>query len=301
LQKRKSVDGVYLGVGPDQNFTYITSLKPRMAFIVDIRRQNLVQLLLYKALIEMSETRADFLSRLFSRARPEGLDNAAPPNKLFSAFHEVLADDKTFAANLQEVQDRLVKRHHFVLTAEDLSRLEYVYRAFFMRGPELRYSFPRQQTARWFPTYAELMMTTDQSGVNRTYMATEENYRLLREYERKNLLVPVVGDFAGEKAIRSVGGYVKSHRGTINYVYTSNVEQYLFQDDAYRRYYGNIASLPLNDNSAFIRAYFDTGFVYPPGIVTPDLHSVQLIDPVLRFLKAYDAGDVHTYADVIER
>src|SRR5665213_1827621 len=34
-------NGVYLGVGHDQNFTYITSLKPRLSFIVDIRRQNL--------------------------------------------------------------------------------------------------------------------------------------------------------------------------------------------------------------------------------------------------------------------
>src|SRR6186713_2079940 len=31
--------GVYVGVGPDQNFTYVAALKPRIAFIVDIRRQ----------------------------------------------------------------------------------------------------------------------------------------------------------------------------------------------------------------------------------------------------------------------
>ena len=32
---------VYLGVGPEQNFTYIAALKPRMVFIIDIRRGNL--------------------------------------------------------------------------------------------------------------------------------------------------------------------------------------------------------------------------------------------------------------------
>src|SRR5262245_17825600 len=32
---------IYMGVGPEQNFTYITALKPAMAFIVDIRHGNL--------------------------------------------------------------------------------------------------------------------------------------------------------------------------------------------------------------------------------------------------------------------
>ena len=31
---------VYVGVGPDQNFTYVAALRPRIAFVVDIRRQN---------------------------------------------------------------------------------------------------------------------------------------------------------------------------------------------------------------------------------------------------------------------
>src|SRR4051812_42547400 len=65
--KQRAAGGVYIGVGPDQNFTYITALQPRIAFVVDIRRQNLLLHLMYKAIIEMSEDRADFLSRLFSR------------------------------------------------------------------------------------------------------------------------------------------------------------------------------------------------------------------------------------------
>ncbi len=48
--------------------------RPRMAFIIDIRRGNLREHLLYKALMELSADRAEFLSRLFSRPRPAGLD-----------------------------------------------------------------------------------------------------------------------------------------------------------------------------------------------------------------------------------
>jgi hypothetical protein len=61
---------VYLGVGPEQNYPYILALKPAMAIIFDVRRGNLHEQLLYKALFEMSTDRADFLGRLFSRKRP---------------------------------------------------------------------------------------------------------------------------------------------------------------------------------------------------------------------------------------
>jgi hypothetical protein len=301
LRKRATAEGVYLGVGPDQNFTYITSVSPRMAFIVDIRRQNLIQHLLYKALVEMCDTRGDFLSRLFSRPKPDGLDVSASALTLLDAYREVAAAEPLFVKNLKDVEQWLVERHKFQLTEEDLRSLAYVYEAFFSEGPELRYSYPRQRAARWFPTYAELMVATDADGVAHSYIANEQNYRALREFQKNNLLVPIVGDFAGDKAIRAVGKYVAAHGATVNYFYTSNVEQYLFQGDAWRRYYASVATLPLSEKSTFIRAYFDVGFLYPPGIITPDLHSVQLLNPIASLLGAVAAEKIASYADVIEQ
>jgi hypothetical protein len=300
LKQRALPNGVYLGVGPDQNLTYITALRPRMAFIIDIRRQNLIQHLLYKAIVEMSDDRGDFLARLFSRPRPAGLDESSSPKALFDAYDEVPASDALFQKNLAALQDWLVERHGFPLTAGDLESFEYVYRAFFSEGPGLRYSFPRSRL-RIFPTYAEVLMAADRGGVNHSYIASEQNFRALRDIERRNLLVPIVGDFAGDKAIRAVGQYLRQHGATVNYFYTSNVEQYLFQNDAFRRYYANVATLPLGEKSTFIRAYFDVGFLYPPGIVTPDLHSVQLLNGIPRLLNAFGAGEIGSYDDLIER
>ena len=116
--------------------------------------------------------------------------------------------------------------------------IDYIYRAFYSEGPDLRYSFPRQQVgARWFPNYMELMTTTDLAGQNHSYVATEENYRVLREFQRNNLLVPIVGDFGGDKAIQAVGRYLREQARRRTTIYTSNVEQYLFQNDAWQRYY----------------------------------------------------------------
>ena len=40
LLKTAKQGGVYLGVGPEQNFTYIAALKPAMAIIIDIRSEE---------------------------------------------------------------------------------------------------------------------------------------------------------------------------------------------------------------------------------------------------------------------
>src|SRR5262245_21243508 len=73
LMKNAKTGGVYLGVGPEQNFTYIAALQPKIAFIIDIRRDMMLEHLVYKAVFEMSENRADFVSKLFSRTRPAAL------------------------------------------------------------------------------------------------------------------------------------------------------------------------------------------------------------------------------------
>src|SRR5215467_5163495 len=299
LKRRVLPNGVYLGVGPDQNFTYIAALHPRMAFIVDIRRGNMLQHLFYKALVEMASDRADFLSRLFSRERPEGIDALWTAADLLDAFGEVDASQEQYQKNLAAIKKWLTERHGFALSADDLRGIEYVASAFFAEGPWLRYSFPSPRLAPVFPTYSDLQVADDGHGVNYSYLASEENFQALRDFEKRNLIVPVIGDFAGDKALRAVGRYVTAHGGTVNYFYTSNVEQYLFQNDAYRRYYANVATLPLATQSTFIRSFFDRGFYYPPGVITPDLHSVQLLDPIQGLLKAFAAGEVTTYQQVV--
>src|SRR4030095_2301970 len=101
--------GAYLGVAPEQNFTYIAALKPKIAFIIDIRRQNMIELLMYKALFELSETRADFLSKLFARKRPEGLSEKSTAGELFDAYRQVRRDPDIEKQTLQAMKDLLVR------------------------------------------------------------------------------------------------------------------------------------------------------------------------------------------------
>jgi hypothetical protein len=302
LIERTKRGGVYLGVGPDQNFTYIAAFHPRLAFIIDIRRQNLLLHLMYKALIEMSDDRADFLSRLFSRTRPRALTRTTSAEELFTAFADVTPTEGNYRNNLNAIVDRLTKHHGFRLTEFDRQTIdERIFRNFFNSGPELRYSFPRAYGGQMFPSYAELMLQTDVAGLNHSYMSTDESYQALRDLERRNLVVPVVADFGGPKAIRLIGAYLRDHNATVTYFYTSNVEQYLFQSDAWRRFFASVATLPVEPTSTFIRAFFNMGFRYPPPVYNPSLRSATLLDPIVSEIRAFRAGDIQTYYDVVER
>ncbi len=251
---------VYLGVGPEQNFVYIASLTPKMVFIVDVRRGNLHLHLMYKALFELSVDRAEFVSRLFSKQRPEGLDKKSTAREIFSAFAGVETGEELYKQNLKEILELLGTKHGFALSAGDRQGIEYVYHAFYWYGPGLTYSSTGGRGGRNQPTYADLMVAADGSGNARGYLATEENFRILKDLETKNLLVPVVGNFAGPKAIRAIGKYLKERDATVSAFYLSNVEQYLNQDGIWYSFCGNVATLPLDETSTFIRSVRGGGY-----------------------------------------
>ena len=245
---------VYMGVGPEQNFTYIAAVEPKMAFIVDIRRGNLDLHLMYKALFELSADRAEFVSRLFAKLRPDGLGPKSTAAEIFAAYANSETSEALYKENLKAIQDRLVTTHGFALSPDDLQGIEYVYHAFYTFGPKLQYSSTGSVGGFNQPTYADLMKATDAGGQARAYLATEENFTFLKDLETRNLLVPLVGNFAGPKAIRAVGEYLKEKDATVSAFYLSNVEQYLRQDGIWRDFCGNVATLPLDEASTFIRA-----------------------------------------------
>jgi hypothetical protein len=310
LVKTTPAGGVYLGVGPDQNFTYLVALRPKLAFIVDIRRQNMIQHLMYKALIETSADRAEFISRLFSLPRPAGLDSAATAQHLFETFASVVPDSTMFRRTFGEIREHLIGRHRFGLSAEDLTNLEYVFTAFYAAGPDLTYNFNTGQPGTGFygrgrmPTYAELMVENDGTGLNRGYLGTEANFRALKALETNNLIVPVVGDFAGDKALRAVGRYVRDHGATISAFYLSNVEQYLFrQDDDWRKFFNNVATFPIDTRSTFVRAVFNFGgygYFNAPSSGTPGPRSQTMLAPIGESLAAFNSGRIQSYYDVVQ-
>jgi hypothetical protein len=256
LMQHAEQNRVYVGVGPEQNFTYITALKPKMAFIVDIRRGNFDFHLIYKALFELSADRAEFVSRLFSRPRPEGLTATSTADEIFSAVAKEQQTDTLYSRNMRAIVNHLTKVHQFQLSSADILRMQHIFNAVYVYGPSIQYSTTTNAGRRITrePTYAELMRAADQGGFEHSFLATEDAFLWMKKFETENRLVPVMGDFAGPKSLRLVGQYLTENNATVSAFYLSNVEEYLKQDGKQPAFCANAATLPIDATSTFIRS-----------------------------------------------
>jgi len=264
LTKVAKPGGVYLGVGPEQNFTYIAGVKPAMAFVFDIRRQNAIELLMYKSIFELSPTRADFVSRLFSIKTADKVPPTARANALFLAIEGLKGDREYYAQNLAAIKNNLAQ-HGFALSKEDLQKIEFIYDVFFRAGTEIDYKFESAFPAGMAPApnFIQAMTDTDADKKAWSFLASEENYQAVRSLQMKNLVIPVVGDFAGPSAIRKVADYIRQRNGIVSAFYISNVEYYLGGpgtaeqapggEDSLQRFYQSTSTLPVDATSLFIR------------------------------------------------
>jgi hypothetical protein len=249
-----SPGGVYLGVGPEQNLTYIAALRPAMAFVIDIRRQAAMQHLMFKAMFELSNDRADFISMLFAKPKPADIDSKASIQQIWGRFDKVSTDTKLAAKNRAAVVDRL-KTHGFTLTEDERSQLDLVMNAFVQYGPAITTNSGGRGGGNSMSFEDLTGWSSDDSGQPQSFLSTDENYQFVKALQEKNLLIPVTGDFGGPQALRAIGKYLHEHNGVVRAFYLSNVEQYLFMDGKSEIFYENVATLPLNDASVFIRPY----------------------------------------------
>ncbi len=294
LVKTLKPGGVYIGVGPEQNFTYIAAFQPKIAFIIDIRRQNMLEHLFYKALMETAADRADFLSRLFARSRVESTADATP-EALFRGYGSERPSSSTFETNVTRILNYLETEKGLKLTSDDEDGIRYVAQAFFKSGPELRFTFIGDaDDSRRMPSYSELMTESDGVSQNWNFLATEKQFQAIQRLQKSNRIVPLVGDFAGPKTIRAVAKYVEDHQSAVRVFYTSNVEQYLFQDsEHWKHFYKNVATLPTESTSFFIR-YFVGG----RGNRSRGTSLTSTIDSTMQ---AYRGGGLRDYDDVVNR
>ena len=199
--------GAYLGVGPEQNFSYIAALRPDMAFIIDIRRENQSLHLLYKALFELSGDRVEFVSRLFSRPRPPGLASSASADEIFQRFDAVPPSRVLYDATAALVRERLLTVHRLPLSEADLQWIARASEAFFVDGPDIQFWGDRTVAAAR-PSYRTLMTAKDMTRQARSYLAAEGAFAFVKDLQMRNLVVPIVGDFGGPCAMRRVGDFV---------------------------------------------------------------------------------------------
>jgi len=296
FQKHGVSGGAYVGVGPDQNFSYIASLQPRIAFIVDIRRDNLLEHLLFKALFARSQNRVEYLCLLFGKPIPG--DTAGWGGKRLEELLDHVSHqpaDPRASERARGVVRAALRAAGFPLSAPDLATIGRFHSTFIASGPGLKLtSFGRPERAD-YPDYRRLLLERDLNGKPANYLATESGFRLVKSLEDRNLVIPVVGDFAGPRALAAIGDYLSGRGVRVSVFYTSNVEQYLFRGATFAQFTANVAHLPRDRSSVIVRSVFPYQLGHArqrPGYI-----SVQLLQRIDVFLN----GRYTSYRDLVTR
>ena len=241
--------GAYIGVGTDQNFSYIARIRPSVAYIIDIRRDNLLLHLLFKALFALAPDRVTFLALLTGRSPPALADGA-------SADDLVRAIDGAPRAAHTTALNATIRGFGVPLSPADIDTIDRFHEAFVQRGLALKFNSHGRPPQPHYPTLRDLIVATDRAGHAWHYLAADADYQFLRQLQARDLIVPVVGDVSGPHALRAIGQTVAARAQRVAAFYISNVESYLYRDGAYGRFRANLSGLPRDARSVMIRSIF---------------------------------------------
>jgi hypothetical protein len=341
--------GVYLGVGPEQNFSYIAAVRPRMAFLVDIRRQAIVQhgrltrthgivldatdaaflRLVYASFVALGPRLRDepgaadsvgyrlaaswssdvlplvvmvhdgtsgapvpaFVRYAASTAAFGGRDPAdasgryqLPPYPVGSTLRltvNAYGYDTLHVENVRPDRARPVITLSLVRGSAclvDSAAGGRVCRQPLPRGGGAAGSAGRGARGRGSMAsmgrigtvppganvgaqgeayydgrnFAALTASVDLDGTPRSFLATESAFRAVKSLHDRNLIIPVVADFAGPSGIRAIGSYIRDRGAAVSVFYTSTVLDYLWLDQRARRFFENAATLPVSATSVIL-------------------------------------------------
>jgi hypothetical protein len=292
--------GVYIGVGPDQSFSYIAKIRPKMAIVIDIRRDNLLQHLLYKALFARARNRVEYLCLFFGKPLPKTKGwESRTIKELIEYIDGAQSDAKLFEKTVSNVR-KDVQSYGIPLSASDLETIIKIQRAFYGAGLEIRYSSYHRPPRSIYPTYRDLLLETDLAGQQQNYFASEDDFQFLKKLEEQNMIVPAVGDLSGPQAVKAIGQYIAEQKERVSAFYVSNVEFYLARQGTFDKFVENLKSLPIDNRSMIIRSYFN---YYAPSHpqAEPNHFSTQLLQRIEDLLRQCSTGECDNYNDIVTK
>ena len=301
LERRRVRGGAYIGVGPDQNFSYIAATRPAVAYIVDIRRDNALLHLLFKAIFHHARTRVEYLALLFGRAAPADIEpwRTATIERLVRYIDDTPRADATATHRLIETT---VRGFGVPLSAEDLQTIAGFHQGFAAAGLSLQFQSAGRAPQWDYPTYRDLLLDTDATGRHGNFLASDETYQFVRGLQERDLVIPVVGDLSGPSAVVNVGKAIAARGEKLSAFYVSNVEFYLFRASSFGRFVENLRTLPHAGNAVLIRSFFSRGGFTRDGAGFAPLragdNSASQVQDVDDLLRGVAAGRIRTYGDL---
>ena len=286
-------DGAYVGVGPDQNFTYIAAVRPSIAFIIDVRRDNMLLNVLFKALFSHARTRVEYLALLLGRPVPAALHQWR-----HASVEEIVRyiDGAPLAAPTDAARTALaatIGELGVPLARADLDTIDRFHGRFVEAGLDLRFQSTGRPPQRTYPTYRELILAKTPDGIPANYLAAEDSFQFVKTLQSRDLVIPVVGNLSGPSALAAIGSLLQRRGDRLTAFYASNVEFYLFGEGTFPEFAANLRRVPHTDRSLIIRSVFGRYSSIGGG-------SASHTQPITAMLNALQHGRIRSYRDLIE-
>ena len=303
MRKMNVSGGAFIGVGPDQSFSYIAQIRPNIVFMTDIRRDNLLQHLWFKSLFALARNRLDYLCLMFGKPAPADLKSwdSRGIQEIVAYLDKMPARQELFDKTWSGIQTKL-KAFGVPLSPSELETIKRIHVAFFDAGLDLKFTSRNRGPRSYYPSYRDLLLEKDLSGKQCNYLVSEEDFKFLQSLEERNLIIPAVGNLAGNRALKNIADYLKEKNERVSAFYTSNVEFYLmrgYREEDFARYAENVSRLPRDAGSVIIRSYFNGTWGYSHPHTVSGYYSTQLLQTMDSFVKEYAGGGYDSYSDLI--
>ena len=295
---RRGAGGVYLGVGPDQNFSYIAHARPSLAILVDVRRDNLLLHLLFKAIFAEARSRVEYLALLTGRQPPgAGTDwSQKPVDALVTYIDGAQRLSETGLTALRSRLAAVIRGFGVPMSDADRSTIDRFHRRFIEAGLGLQFNSTGRAPQYDYPTYRDLLLEVDRQGARQNFLASESDFQFVKGLHARDQVIPIVGNLAGTKALSSVAKFLGASNLKVSAFYTSNVEFYLFREGSFADFVANLGRLPHDPGSVIVRSVFPAG---SGAARVPGYNSASLTQNIDTLLSGYAKGQFRQYFELI--
>jgi hypothetical protein len=298
LDARGVRGGAYIGVGPDQNFSYIARIRPAIAVLVDIRRDNLLEQLLFKALFDLSRDRLEYLGLLTGRPVPPARDAAQPIERIVEYLDATPMQAEAFEAAHRRVVER-IRGYGVPIDTAEWRTIRRFHSAFAEQGLGLRFESFGRAPQPYYPNLRQLILERDREGRQASYLATDEAFQFVRSLQARNLVIPAVGDLAGSQALPAIARFLRERGQRVSAYYISNVDFYVAEEGKIDAFLANVKRLPSDERSVIIRSVFRGPASVPLAQTGSPWRSTQLLQSIQTLVREYDAGRVRSYDELV--
>jgi hypothetical protein len=305
MRKMNVSGGAFIGVGPDQSFSYIAQIRPAIAFMTDVRRDNLLQHLWFKSLFALARNRADYLCLMFGKPAPADLNawESRGIEEIVAYLDKTPAKRERFDKTWADIQGKL-KGFGLPLAPVEMEVIKRIHTAFFDAGLDLKFTSRNRGPRPYYPSYRDLLLEKDLTGKACNYLVSEDDFKFLQSLQQRNLIVPAVGNLAGGRALKAIAAYLNEKNERVSAFYTSNVEFYLmrgYREEDFARFAENVTRLPRDGRSVIIRSYFNGSWGYAHPQTVSGYYSTQLLQTMDSFVREYAGGGYESYSDLVAK